>query len=72
MHEDSGALVVRVAPLEDMALWLPASAGAVAVQLTASIGLPSGPKQLFSSPQTIEPGETKALPFEFTGLPTSV
>ena len=72
VNETSAALVVRAAAVEDMEPWLPASAGRVVVHVTATLALPSGPKQLFSAPQAVEPGQTTALPFALGDLPGTV
>eukprot|EP01048_Picozoa_sp_COSAG05_P023331 COSAG05_NODE_5008_length_1293_cov_0.938861_1_plen_337_part_10 len=72
VHEASGALVVRAAPLAEMAPWLPPGGGPVRLQITATIDLPSGPRQLFPTPHTIAPGQITALPFNFAGWPSRV
>ena len=72
VNEDSGALVVRAAPQEGLAPWLPADGGRVRLQITATLDLPSGPRQLFASPHTVLPGQSAALPFNFSGWPDHV
>lgn len=71
VHENVGALVVRAAPPEDLAPWLP-DGGQVQLQLTATIDLPSGQRQLFQSPHTIVPGQRATLSFNFSGWPDHV
>jgi hypothetical protein len=44
----------------------------VAVQVTATLALPGGPRQLFNAPRAVAPGETAALAFGLVGLPDRV
>jgi hypothetical protein len=44
----------------------------VRLQITATLALPSGPRQLWTAPRTVVPGQSAALPFNFTGWPSNV
>ena len=71
VQEQSGALVVKAASVEDIAPWLPAGEASVDVQLqiSASLMLPGGAKILFARPYTLLVGHAASLPFDFTGIP---
>ena len=72
VSEESGALVVKAADEKDIAIWFPNGTGPVHLHVTATLALPSGPRQLFAAPQAVKPGQSAALPFDFTGLPSRV
>ena len=42
------------------------------ITATLAIALPSGPRQLWTAPRTVVPGQSAALPFNFTGWPSNV